>query len=105
MDISDGRPGYETHFNTIHLKKHMDEAHRLAREQAAEIMARITYEPVKTPDTVGTVPNKPKTPVSNFRIPEDVKEAATAKAKAEGKTLTDVVVEALRRYIKAKPRG
>jgi len=83
----------------------MAEARRQSEEWAAAVMERVTYEPVKTPDTVGAVPNKPKTPVSNFRIPEDVKEAATAKAKAEGKTLTDVVVEALRRYIKAKPRG
>lgn len=44
------------------------------------------------------VPNQPKTPVSNFRIPADVKDRAVAKARAEGRTLTDVVVTALEQY-------
>jgi hypothetical protein len=48
------------------------------------------------------VPNKPKTPVTGFRIPEDIKTAAVERATAEGKTLTDVVVEHLRRYGKRK---
>lgn len=39
-----------------------------------------------------------KTPITGFRIPEDVKAAAVERATREGKTLTDVVVEALRRY-------
>lgn len=43
-----------------------------------------------------------KTPISGFRIPEDVKAAAVERATAEGKTLTDVVVEYLRRYGKGK---
>jgi predicted HicB family RNase H-like nuclease len=43
-------------------------------------------------------PNQPKTPVSNFRIPAELKERAAAKAASEGKTLTDVVVEHLREY-------
>jgi hypothetical protein len=50
------------------------------------------------------VPNKPKTPVTGFRIPEDVKAAAVTRAEAEGKTLTDVVVDHLRRYGKGKPK-
>ena len=50
-------------------------------------------------DTIGGVPNSPKTPGSTFRIPLEVKEAAAAKAKEEGKTLTDVVVDALRSYV------
>ena len=45
-------------------------------------------------------PNKPKTPVSNFRIPEALKAKAVAKAKERGETLTDVVVRALERYVK-----
>lgn len=57
---------------------------------------------VVTPATLDSVPNKPKTPVTNFRIPEDLKRAAVEKAQAEGKTLTDVVVEALSRYVKRK---
>lgn len=56
------------------------------------------------PVVIAPVPNKPKTPVTGFRIPEDVKAAAVARAEAEGKTLTDVVVEHLRRYGKGKPK-
>lgn len=40
----------------------------------------------------------PRTPVSNFRIPADIKEAATKKAEAEGKTLSRVVIDLLREY-------
>lgn len=57
-----------------------------------------------TPGSVPRVPNKPKTPISGFRIPEDVKAAAVARATAEGKTLTDVVVAYLRRYGKGGKR-
>lgn len=45
-------------------------------------------------------PNKPKTPASNFRIPDRIKIPAKAKAEAEGRTLTDVVVDLLREYIR-----
>jgi predicted HicB family RNase H-like nuclease len=45
-------------------------------------------------------PNKPKTPTTNFRIPAYIKEPAQAKAAAEGKTLTDVVLDLLRDYIR-----
>lgn len=47
-------------------------------------------------------PNSPKTPGSTFRIPLDLKAAASAKASEEGKTLTAVINEALVRYTKAK---
>jgi len=50
------------------------------------------------------VPNKPKTPITGFRIPEDVKIPAVERAHAEGKTLTDVVVAYLRRYGKGGKR-
>ena len=49
------------------------------------------------------VPNKPKTPVSNFRIPLDLKARAQAKAKERGETLTEVVRRALERYVRSKP--
>jgi predicted DNA-binding protein len=45
------------------------------------------------------VPNQPKTPVKGFRIPTDLYDAALAKAQSEGRTLTEVVREALQRYI------
>lgn len=43
-------------------------------------------------------PNAPKTPISNFRIPPELKANAKAKAEAEGRTLTDVIVDYLKRY-------
>lgn len=45
-----------------------------------------------------------KTPVTNFRIPGHLVQAAKEKAHAEGRTLTDVVVAYLRRYISTPPR-
>lgn len=39
-----------------------------------------------------------QTPLTNFRIPADIKRAAQEKAKAEGKTLTRVVIDLLREY-------
>ena len=38
------------------------------------------------------------TPLTNFRIPADIKEAAQEKAKREGKTLSRVVIDLLREY-------
>ena len=52
--------------------------------------------------TLVLVPNKPKTPVSTFRIPLDLKAAAMEKAKASGTDLTAVIVTALEKYVKAK---
>ena len=57
-----------------------------------------------TPATVRRVPNKPKTPITGFRIPEDVKIPDVERAHAEGKRLTDVVVAYLRRYGKGGKR-
>ena len=57
---------------------------------------------MNAPARLPRVPNKPRTPISGFRIPEDVKAAAVERATAEGRTLTDVVVEYLRRYGKRK---
>jgi predicted DNA-binding protein len=45
------------------------------------------------------VSNQPKTPIRGFRIPSDLYHAAMAKAESEGRTLTDVVREALQRYV------
>lgn len=39
-----------------------------------------------------------KTPVRNLRVPEDIWRAAQEQAKADGRTLTDVIVAYLRRY-------
>ena len=65
---------------------------------AASLVAR------SMPDTIALMPDKPLTPHSTFRIPLDLKKAAAEKAAAEGKTLTDVITEALARYVKAKKK-
>lgn len=52
-----------------------------------------------TAANVRSVPNQPKTPISSFRIPLEIKQAAAAKAATEGRTLTDVVVDALVEYV------
>lgn len=52
-------------------------------------------------DTIGIMPNQPKTPMKSFRISEDLYRAALSKAEREGKTLSDVVREALERYVEA----
>lgn len=45
-----------------------------------------------------------QTPVTNFRIPKGLVEAAKEKARAEGRTLTDVIVAYLHRYVSTPPR-
>lgn len=45
------------------------------------------------------MPNKPKTPQHSFRIPDDIFLPAREKAEAEGRTLSDVVREALLDYV------
>jgi len=45
-----------------------------------------------------------KTPVRNLRVPEHIWGPALDKAKAEGRTLTDVITAYLRRYIATPPR-
>ena len=45
-----------------------------------------------------------KTPVRNLRVPSSIWKAAKEKAEAEGRTLTDVLVAYLKRYISTPPR-
>ena len=52
-------------------------------------------------DTLGAVP-RPRTgetPQHNVRVPADLWNAAVAKARAEGRTLSKVIVEFLRGYV------
>lgn len=49
--------------------------------------------------TLPTVPNSPKTPLRNFRIPENEYRPAFEKAQSEGTNLTAVVREKLREYM------
>ena len=46
-----------------------------------------------------------KTPNRNLRVPDQIWEAALAKARAEGRTLTEVIMTYLRRYISTPPRN
>lgn len=45
------------------------------------------------------MPNQPKTPNRPVRVPEDLWQAAKAKAKAKGETVSDAIVRALKRYV------
>ena len=45
-----------------------------------------------------------KTPVRNLRVPSHIWKAAQEKAEDEGRTLTDVIVAYLKRYISTPPR-
>jgi predicted DNA binding CopG/RHH family protein len=42
-----------------------------------------------------------KTPQRTVRVPDELWEAVKAKAQANGKTITDVTVEAYRRYLRS----
>lgn len=45
-------------------------------------------------------PNAPKTPNRVIRVDDELWRAAQAKAEAEARTVSDVVREALRKYVK-----
>ena len=50
--------------------------------------------------SIGEVPNQPATPNRTIRVPDDVWEPAMAKAHAEGTTLTEVIIRALKAYLR-----
>ncbi|GGX40873.1 hypothetical protein [Streptomyces noursei] len=45
-----------------------------------------------------------KTPLRNIRVPDDLWAAAKKEAKTEGRTLTDVIVGDLHRYVNRRRR-
>jgi hypothetical protein len=45
------------------------------------------------------MPNAPKTPSRNVRVPDDLWQTAMAKALDRGETLSDVIRKALERYV------
>ncbi|MFJ2399874.1 hypothetical protein ACIOUE_01120 [Streptomyces xanthochromogenes] len=45
-----------------------------------------------------------KTPLRNIRVPDELWTAAMAEAKAEGRSLTDVIVGDLHRYVTRRRR-
>lgn len=46
------------------------------------------------------VPNQPETPNRTIRVPDELWEAAKRKAADRGETVTDVVLRALRTYVR-----
>ena len=58
----------------------------------------MPIDPPRVCDT-SDMPNQPKTPTRVFRIDDQLYFAAMAKAEAEGRTLSDVVREALTLYV------
>jgi len=61
-------------------------------------------EAAHAPGTVSRVPNQPKTPNRVIRVETTLWRAAQAKARAEGRTLTGVIVAYLKRYVSTPPR-
>lgn len=45
------------------------------------------------------MPNQPKTPLRNVRVPDELWQAALLKAQDRGETVSDVVRRALERYV------
>ena len=45
-----------------------------------------------------------KTPLRNIRVPDELWSAAMAEAKEEGRSLTDVIVSDLHRYVNRRRR-
>lgn len=45
------------------------------------------------------MPNQPKTKARNVRIPDELWDAAKAKAEQRSETVTDAILRALRRYV------
>jgi LDH2 family malate/lactate/ureidoglycolate dehydrogenase len=45
-------------------------------------------------------PNKPATPTHSVRVPDDIWDAAVRKAAEEGTTVTEVILDALRRFLR-----
>jgi len=63
-----------------------------------------SQETANAPGTIARVPNQPKTPNRVLRVEESLWRAAQEKAKAEGRTLTAVIVAYLKRYVSTPPR-
>jgi predicted DNA binding CopG/RHH family protein len=51
-------------------------------------------------DNLSRVPNMPATPNRTIRVPDELWEAVKRKASDRGETVTDVILRALRRYLR-----
>ena len=59
---------------------------------------------VATPGpSVRCVPNQPATPKHGVRVPDELWQAAKRAAADNGETLTDVILRALKRYVRDHP--
>jgi predicted HicB family RNase H-like nuclease len=56
--------------------------------------------PTPTHGTGPSMPNAPKTPSRNVRVPDDLWHAAMSKALDRGESLSDVIRRALEKYVK-----
>jgi hypothetical protein len=75
--------------------------------QRSMVHMHPTTQPRETahaPVTLGRVPNQPKTPNRVIRVETTLWRAAQAKAAAEGKTVTGVIVAYLKRYVATPAR-
>lgn len=57
-----------------------------------------------TPARLRVMPNQPRTPVRGIRVEEGLWRAAQEKAGAEGRTLTGVLTDYLKRYVTTPAR-
>jgi hypothetical protein len=46
------------------------------------------------------VPNQPRTPKRTVRVPDDLWQAVKEKAKDQNETVTEVIIRALKRYLR-----
>jgi len=51
------------------------------------------------------VPNQPATPTRTIRVPDELWQAAKRAANDNGETVTDVIIRALKRYVREHPAG
>jgi len=51
------------------------------------------------------VPNQPATPTRTVRVPDELWRAAQRAAADQGETVTDVILRALKRYVREHPAG
>jgi predicted transcriptional regulator len=58
-----------------------------------------------TPDTIRAMPNTPGTPRRTVRIPDDLWDAAARIAAARDESLSDILRQALERYVKRHGRS
>lgn len=56
---------------------------------------------MRSPATIGVMPNKPKTTLRNVRVDDELWQAAQAAAEARGETVSEAIRAFLKRYAKS----